>query len=350
MLQSNRLVDGIKIEDEIGEGHLRPQKLQDFIGQTQLKKNLSVFINAAKSRKESLDHVLFYGPPGLGKTTLSQIISRELGVGFKSTSGPILSKAGDLAAILTNLQENDVLFIDEIHRLPTAVEEMLYPAMEDFTIDLIIGEGPAARTVKINLPKFTLVGATTRLGLLSNPLRDRFGIPLKLDFYQVHELQKVVERGSGILNVQIIEEASHEIARCARGTPRVAIRLLRRVRDFAELKTSNNIDHTFVKESLTALGVDANGLDAFDHKYLRFIAENYAGGPVGVETIAAALAEDKNTIEDTIEPYLMQIGFLARTPRGRVLTTNAVKYLNIPLPKINQEIFSLDITEEGIEE
>lgn len=350
MLHSNRLIEGNKSEDEVSEGHLRPQKLTDFIGQSQLKKNLSVFINAAKSRKESLDHVLFYGPPGLGKTTLSQIISRELGVGFKSTSGPILSKAGDLAAILTNLQENDVLFIDEIHRLPTAVEEMLYSAMEDFTIDLIIGEGPAARTVKINLPRFTLVGATTRLGLLSNPLRDRFGIPLKLDFYQVNELQKVVERGAGILNMQVIEQASHEIAQCARGTPRVAIRLLRRVRDFAEFKNPAGIDIAFVKESLNALGVDANGLDAFDHKYLRFVAENYAGGPVGVETIAAALAEDKNTIEDTIEPYLMQIGFLARTPRGRVLTTTAVKYLNIPLPKINQEIFNLDVTEEEVSE
>lgn len=341
MLQNNRLIEGQKTEDEINEGQLRPQKLADFIGQAQLKKNLGVFINAAKARKESLDHVLFYGPPGLGKTTLSQIISRELGVGFKSTSGPILSKAGDLAAILTNLQENDVLFIDEIHRLPTAVEEMLYPAMEDFTIDLIIGEGPAARTVKINLPKFTLIGATTRLGLLSNPLRDRFGIPLKLDFYQIEELQKVVERGSNILNIKLIEEASHEVARCSRGTPRVAIRLLRRIRDFAEFKNPDVINHTFVKDSLKSLGVDSNGLDAFDHKYLNYIAENYAGGPVGVETIAAALAEDKNTIEDTIEPYLMQIGFLARTPRGRILTSTAVKYLHIPLPKINQEILKL---------
>jgi Holliday junction DNA helicase RuvB len=224
---------------------------------------------------------------------------------------------------------------------------MLYSAMEDFTIDLIIGEGPAARTVKINLPKFTLVGATTRLGLLSNPLRDRFGIPLKLDFYLVNELQKVVARGAGLLNMQIIEEATHEIARCARGTPRVALRLLRRIRDFAEFKNSTAIDTGFIKESLSALGVDAHGLDAFDHKYLKFVAENYSGGPVGVETIAAALAEDKNTIEDTIEPYLMQIGFLARTPRGRVLTSTAVRYLNIPLPKLNQEIFNLPLEEES---
>ncbi len=333
MHAQDRLITPALQTEENQEVVLRPQKLADFIGQSQLKQNLKVFIDAAKSRKESLDHVLFYGPPGLGKTTLSQIISKELGVGFKATSGPVLTKTGELAAILTNLQANDILFIDEIHRLNTSVEELLYSAMEDFCIDLIIGEGPAARTVKINLQKFTLVGATTRLGLLSNPLRDRFGIPLKLDFYDVTELQQVVKRTATILNIAISDDASHELAKCSRGTPRISIRLLKRIRDFAEHKKLKTIDLQIVQESLVSLGVDTLGLDAFDHKYLNYIVENYKGGPVGIETIAAGLSEDKDTIEDTIEPYLMQIGFIARTPRGRVISENAYKHLKISLPK-----------------
>jgi Holliday junction DNA helicase RuvB len=333
MHAQDRLITPELQTEEFQEVVLRPQKLDDFIGQSQLKQNLKIFIDAAKSRKESLDHVLFYGPPGLGKTTLSQIISKELGVGFKATSGPVLTKTGELAAILTNLQANDILFIDEIHRLNTSIEELLYSAMEDFCIDLIIGEGPAARTVKINLQKFTLVGATTRLGLLSNPLRDRFGIPLKLDFYDISELQQVVKRTASILNIPIANDASLELAKCSRGTPRISIRLLKRIRDFAEFKKQKSIDLKTVQESLISLGVDNLGLDAFDHKYLNYIVENYKGGPVGIETIAAGLSEDKDTIEDTIEPYLMQIGFIARTPRGRMLSANAYEHLKIPMQK-----------------
>jgi holliday junction DNA helicase RuvB len=335
MHAQERLITPELQTEEFQEVVLRPQKLSEFIGQKQLKQNLKIFIDAAKSRKEALDHVLFYGPPGLGKTTLSQIISKELGVGFKQTSGPVLSKTGELAAILTNLQANDILFIDEIHRLNTAVEELLYSAMEDFCIDLIIGDGPAARTVKINLQKFTLVGATTRLGLLSNPLRDRFGIPLKLDFYDTSELQQVVTRTARILNIPISDDASLELAKCSRGTPRIAIRLLKRIRDFAEHKKQKTINLKIVQDSLISLGVDNLGLDSFDHKYLSYIIENYKGGPVGIETIAAGLSEDKDTIEDTIEPYLMQIGFVARTPRGRMLTANAFKHLNLPYPTAN---------------
>lgn len=338
--QDRLITPELQIEEN-QEVVLRPQKLADFIGQSQLKQNLKIFIDAARARKEPLDHVLFYGPPGLGKTTLSQIISKELGVGFKAVSGPVLSKTGELAAILTNLQANDILFIDEIHRLNNTVEELLYSAMEDFCIDLIIGDGPAARTVKINLQKFTLVGATTRLGLLTNPLRDRFGIPMKLDFYSVEELQLVVKRTASILNIAITDDASLELAKCSRGTPRISIRLLKRIRDFAEYKKQKNVNLQLVQESLVSLGVDNLGLDAFDHKYLTYIVDNYRGGPVGIETIAAGLSEDKDTIEDTIEPYLMQIGFVARTPRGRVLTANALSHLNIPLSlsaaNINQQ-------------
>lgn len=327
MFAGNRIITPVEQEDEKSEVILRPQKLSDFIGQAALKQNLKVFIEAAKQRKENLDHVIFYGPPGLGKTTLAQIVARELQVGFKSTSGPMLSKPGDLAAILTNLKTNELLFIDEIHRLSSTVEEVLYAAMEDFTIDLIIGEGPAARTVKINLPRFTLVGATTRLGLLTNPLRDRFGIPLKLDFYSKDELQTVIERGAKLLNSMITCDAANELAKCARGTPRIAIRLLKRIRDFASYKQETNISRELVKESLLSLGVDNVGLDGFDYNYLRYIAENYNGGPVGIETIAAGLSEDRETIEDTIEPYLMQLGFIARTPRGRVLNQNALQHI-----------------------
>lgn len=327
MKNENRIIDANDMDGEIPEGNLRPQKLEDFIGQQHLKQNLKVFIQAAQNRGEALDHVLFYGPPGLGKTTLSQIIAKELSANFKSTSGPMLTKAGDLAALLTNLQENDILFIDEIHRLNTSVEEILYSAMEDFNIDLIIGDGPAARTVKIHLPKFTLVGATTRLGMLSNPLRDRFGIPLKLEFYTQDELKIVIERAALLLGVKFDEEASCELAKSARGTPRIALRLVKRIRDFASYANTSDISLTLVQNSLSALGVDSMGLDIFDYKYLRFINNNYGGGPVGIETIAAGLSEDRETIEDTIEPYLMQIGFISRTHRGRVLNVNAINHL-----------------------
>jgi holliday junction DNA helicase RuvB len=329
VLAQERIIDPNKINDESVElTALRPQKLDDFIGQSQLKDNLKIFIDAAKTRGEALDHVLFYGPPGLGKTTLSQIISRELGVGFKSTSGPIITKTGDLAAILTSLQKDDILFIDEIHRLSTAVEEVLYSAMEDFHIDLVIGEGPAARTVKINLQPFTLVGATTRLGLLTNPLRDRFGIPLKLDFYSPEELKQVISRSSKILGISIENAAATELAKSSRGTPRIANRLLKRVRDFAQVEGKTSVTLDVVLQSLKKLGVDNLGLDAFDHRYLQYILEHYNAGPVGIETIAAGLSEDRDTIEDTIEPYLMQIGFISRTPRGRMLTQNAIKHIS----------------------
>ncbi|WP_339040449.1 Holliday junction branch migration DNA helicase RuvB [Candidatus Lariskella endosymbiont of Hedychridium roseum] len=315
--------------DSENENVIRPSLLRDFIGQEKLKQNLHIFISAAKSRGEALDHVLFYGPPGLGKTTLSQIIAQELNVGIKVTSGPMLSKTGELAAILTNLEHNDVLFIDEIHRLNPSVEELLYPAMEDYCIDLVIGSGPAARSVKINLPKFTLVGATTRLGLLTNPLRDRFGIPVKLDFYDAGELLKIILRGAKIFEVQIEKEAAEEIARCSRGTPRIAIRLLKRIRDFAQYQNKAVVNADIVKNALNMLGIDVLGLDALDYKYIRYIADYYGGGPVGIETIVAGLSEDRDTIEDAIEPYLMQIGFINRTTRGRVITAKCMEYFGI---------------------
>jgi Holliday junction DNA helicase RuvB len=328
-------------EEERLEASLRPLSLKDFTGQKQARENLAVFIAAAKARGDVLDHVLFYGPPGLGKTTLAQIVSKEMGVGFRATSGPILTKAGDLAAVLTNLQAGDVLFIDEIHRLNANVEEVLYPAMEDFKLDLMIGEGPAARTVRIDLPPFTLVGATTRLGLISNPLRDRFGIPLKLNFYEVDELRRVIERGAGVLNQPITPEGATEIAKRSRGTPRIAIRLLRRVRDFAHAAQSETVDARIADLSLNRLEVDALGLDATDRRYLRYIAEHYQGGPVGVETIAAGLSEQRDAIEETIEPYLLQQGFIQRTPRGRVLTQQAFRHLGLTPPARATEQFDL---------
>lgn len=318
-----------KDSDILIENTLRPTLLSDFVGQKDIKENISIFIKSAKLRNESLDHVLFYGPPGLGKTTLSHIVANELGVGFKSTSGPILSKAGDLAAILTNLQQNDVLFIDEIHRLNVNVEEVLYSAMEDFKLDIIIGEGPAARTIKIDLPKFTLVGATTRIGLLSNPLRDRFGIPLKLDFYHDDELKNIIIRDCELLNIKIEDNASLEIAKRSRGTARIAIRLLKRVRDFAIVLNKKIIDKESVDIALNKLDIDYIGLDTLDRKYLNFIAKNYNGGPVGIDTIASGLSEERDSIEDTIEPFLIQQGFINKTPRGRMLTLTAYDHLGI---------------------
>ncbi len=311
---------------------LRPQALDEFIGQHEARANLRVFVQSARMRGEAMDHTLFYGPPGLGKTTLAQIMARELGVGFRMTSGPVLAKAGDLAAILTNLEARDVLFIDEIHRLNPAVEEVLYPAMEDFELDLVIGEGPAARTVRIELQPFTLVGATTRLGLLTTPLRDRFGIPTRLQFYTEAELCQIVSRGARLLGVAATEDGVREIARRARGTPRIAGRLLRRVVDFALVEGDGKLTQSLADNALTRLGVDGIGLDGADRRYLALLAENYGGGPVGVETIAAALSESRDAIEEVIEPFLLQQGLIARTPRGRMLAARAWTHLGLPAP------------------
>lgn len=314
------------------ELNLRPRTLDEFIGQSRIKENLKIFITAASMRNESLDHVLFCGPPGLGKTTLSTIIANELHVNIKTTSGPVLERAGDLAAILTNLSERDILFIDEIHRTPRVVEEILYPAMEDFNLDIIIGQGPNARTLKLNLPKFTLIGATTRTGLLTSPLRDRFGVLFRLDFYMPEELKEIVIRSSRILNIKIDEQAAHEIAKRSRGTPRIANRLLKRIRDFAQVKGDGIIDMSITKKALTALEVDNCGLDELDRKFLLTLIEKFSGGPVGIDTVAAALREDKETLEDVYEPYLLQEGFLERTPRGRLATELAYKHLGKVLP------------------
>ena len=322
--------------DPLPEDHersLRPQALEDFIGQSEAKANLRVFIASARQRGEAMDHTLFHGPPGLGKTTLAQIISKELGVGFRMTSGPVLAKAGDLAAILTNLEANDVLFIDEIHRLNPAVEEVLYPAMEDFELDLVIGEGPAARTVRIELQPFTLVGATTRLGLLTTPLRDRFGIPTRLQFYTEDELHEIVTRNAALLQIPTDPEGAREIARRSRGTPRIAGRLLRRVVDFAVVEGDGRIARSLADGALTRLGVDGLGLDGADRRYLHLIAEAYQGGPVGIETLAAALSESRDALEEVIEPYLLQQGLIQRTPRGRMLAQRAWTHLGLSAPK-----------------
>ena len=347
MSQPDPMLRPDPIAGETEDRALRPQMLADFVGQAEARANLRVFIESARMRGKAMDHTLFHGPPGLGKTTLAQIVARELGVGFRSTSGPVIAKAGDLAALLTNLEERDVLFIDEIHRLNPSVEEVLYPAMEDFQLDLIIGEGPAARSVKIDLAKFTLVGATTRAGLLTNPLRDRFGIPIRLNFYTEAELELIVSRGARVLGIGMGKDGAQEIARRARGTPRIAGRLLRRVRDFAHAEGADAVDRKIADRALIALEVDAQGLDAMDRRYLDLIAKNYGGGPVGIETIAAALSEPRDAIEDIIEPFLLQKGFIQRTPRGRLLTGHAFRHLGMEEPKRDASQFGLFVDDEG---
>ena len=333
-MEENTITDP-ELQSNDSDRVLRPKALKDFTGQSELKENLAIFIESARKRNETMDHTLFYGPPGLGKTTLAQIISSELGVNFRMTSGPVLAKAGDLAAILTNLEEKDVLFIDEIHRMSSVVEEVLYPALEDFELDLVIGEGPAARTVRIELQPFTLVGATTRLGLLTTPLRDRFGIPIRLEFYSVEELLEIILRASKFMKIKTDNLGGLEIAKRSRGTPRIANRLLRRVADFAVVEGTGIITKDIADSSLTRIGVDLAGLDSADRKYLKIIAENYAGGPVGVETISAAMSEARDALEEVIEPYLLQQGFLQRTSRGRIITEKAWNHLGIQQIKNN---------------
>jgi len=349
-LSDDRLVAADLHGDDELEAHMRPQCLADFTGQRQACDNLTVFITAAKARGEALDHVLFSGPPGLGKTTLAQIIARELGVGFRASSGPVISKAGDLAGLLTNLEPHDVLFIDEIHRLSPIVEEVLYPAMEDFQLDLMIGEGPSARSVRIDLPPFTLVGATTRQGLITTPLRDRFGIPVRLNYYEFSDLEKIIARGARVMDMSLAPDGAGEIARRARGTPRVAGRLLRRVRDFASVEKTAIIDAAMADRALTRLEVDGQGLDAMDHRYLNALMVKFGGRPVGIETLSAALSEARDALEEVVEPYLIQQGFILRTPRGRLATLAAYAHLGLEAPLISagdgaQDLLSLQVGE-----
>ncbi|MDP6785706.1 MAG: Holliday junction branch migration DNA helicase RuvB [Rhodospirillales bacterium] len=346
-MSEDRVVAPEEEASDAPEASLRPAVLDEFVGQEKLCRNLRVFIDAARARGEALDHVFFHGPPGLGKTTLAQIVARELGVGFRATSGPVITKAGDLAAILTNLQPRDVLFIDEMHRLAPAVEEILYPAMEDFQLDLMIGEGPAARSIRIDLPPFTLIGATTRAGLITTPLRERFGIPLRVVFYTAEELEDIVRRAARVLGLELTPDGAVEIARRSRGTPRVAGRLLRRVRDFAAIDGGAAVDAAAADVALNRLEVDSSGLDAMDRRYLGCIAENYGGGPVGVETMAAALSEQRDTIEEVIEPFLIQQGFLMRTPRGRMLTESAYRHLGLAPPSTAAQLDMIADAEAG---
>ena len=336
MTDPDRIITSARRPEDV-DAALRPKSLDEFVGQKAARDNLRIFIEAARNREEALDHVLFFGPPGLGKTTLAQIVAKEMGVGFRATSGPVIAKSGDLAALLTNLDEGDVLFVDEIHRLNPAVEEILYPAMEDRALDIMIGEGPSARSVRIDLPKFTLVGATTRQGLLTTPLRDRFGIPVRLNFYTVEELEKVVTRAARLLGLGIAPDGATEVARRSRGTPRIAGRLLRRVRDFADVAGDAQVTAKIADAALTRLEVDALGLDAMDRRYLHMIADIYRGGPVGVETLAAGLSEPRDTIEEVIEPYLIQLGLIARTARGRCLNGPGWKHLGLNPPAGGQD-------------